>query len=62
MNDTFLKKLYNNEEHGLKSAGKFYKFIKENYKDIKYTLKEIKEFVEGQKTDQVFKKISNKDR
>ena len=62
MNDTFLKKIYYDKEIGLKSPIKFYKYLKENYPDKNYTMKQIKEYVEKQKTDQVYKQVKNTNR
>ena len=60
--DQFLKEIYYNKEIGLKSPSKFYKFIKEKYPDKKYTVKEIKDFVESQKVNQVFQQVKNTER
>jgi len=59
-NESFLKDIYNKPNTGLKSSAKFYKYIKEKYPNRKITLKEIKDFIDKQVPNQLFKRVNNK--
>ena len=60
MNEIFLKDLYKNPQTGLKSVQKFYKYIKEKYPNMKITLNEVKNFVDRQTPNQLFKQVNTK--